>query len=204
MKLIGMSDSPFVRRVAISAKRLGLSFEHEQISVMRQFEAFSAYNPLVKAPTLITDDGTVLMESTVILEYLEKRAGPDKTLFPEALSDFVKGQRVIGLALIACEKTVQIVYEYNMRPADKMHPEWLTRVETQLGEAYSALDKELEGLTAFLGGDEPTQADITAACAWGFTRLVYPNLADPSKYPAIAALSKQAETLPEFISTPLV
>ena len=38
MKLIGMSDSPFVRRVAISAKRLGLSFEHEQISVMRQFE----------------------------------------------------------------------------------------------------------------------------------------------------------------------
>ena len=49
MELIGMSDSPFVRRVAISAKRLGLSFEHEQISVMRQFEAFSAYNPLVKA-----------------------------------------------------------------------------------------------------------------------------------------------------------
>ena len=204
MKLIGMSDSPFVRRVAISAKRLGLSFEHEQISVMREFEAFSVYNPLVKAPTLITDDGTVLMESTVILEYLEKLAGPGKTLIPDAFSDFTKGQRVIGLALIACEKTVQIVYEYNMRPADKLHPDWLARVETQLGEAYSALEKELVGVTEFLCGNQPTQADITAACAWGFTSFVYPNLANPETYPAIAALSKRAEALPEFISTPLV
>ena len=42
MKLIGMLDSPFVRRVAISAKLLDLPFEHESISVFRHFEQFRA------------------------------------------------------------------------------------------------------------------------------------------------------------------
>ncbi|WP_273744534.1 glutathione S-transferase N-terminal domain-containing protein, partial [Burkholderia mallei] len=63
MKLIGMLDSPFVRRVAISAKLLGLPFEHHSISVFRQFDAFKSFNPVVKAPTLLTDDGTMLVDS---------------------------------------------------------------------------------------------------------------------------------------------
>ncbi len=37
MQLIGMLDSPYVRRVAISLKLLGLPFEHRSISVFRQF-----------------------------------------------------------------------------------------------------------------------------------------------------------------------
>ncbi len=38
MKLIGMLDSPYVRRVAISAKCLGIDLEHESVSVFRHFE----------------------------------------------------------------------------------------------------------------------------------------------------------------------
>ncbi|MDB5739409.1 MAG: glutathione transferase domain containing protein, partial [Alphaproteobacteria bacterium] len=68
MLLIGMLDSPFVRRVAVSLKVLGLPFEHQSVSVFRHFDQFAALNPVVKAPTLIADDGTVLMESTLILQ----------------------------------------------------------------------------------------------------------------------------------------
>lgn len=75
MQLIGMLDSPFVRRVAISAQLLGLPFEHRPLSVFRNFEEFRQINPAVKAPTLICEDGTVLMESSLILQYLEARAG---------------------------------------------------------------------------------------------------------------------------------
>lgn len=82
MKLIGMLDSPYVRRVAISAKRLGIALEHESVSVFRTFEQFRQINPVVKAPTLILDDGEVLMDSTLIIDYLEALAGPDRSLMP--------------------------------------------------------------------------------------------------------------------------
>ena len=71
MQLIGMLDSPYVRRVAVSFQLLGLPFEHRSISVFRTFEQFHAINPVVKAPTLVCDDGTVLMDSTLILDYAE-------------------------------------------------------------------------------------------------------------------------------------
>ena len=72
MRLIGMLDSPYVRRVAISMRYMGLSFTHEAVSVFRHYDRFAAINPVVKAPTLVLDDGSVLMDSTLMLEYLEQ------------------------------------------------------------------------------------------------------------------------------------
>ena len=83
MKLIGMLDSPYVRRVAISLQLLGLRFEHQSLSVFRGFAEFQGINPVVKAPTLICDDGEVLMDSTLIIEYAEALARP-RTLMPTA------------------------------------------------------------------------------------------------------------------------
>ncbi len=85
MKLIGMLDSPYVRRVAISAKCLGIDLEHQPVSVFRHFEQFQQINPVVKAPTLVLDDGEVLIDSTLIIEYLEALAGPGKSLMPDPI-----------------------------------------------------------------------------------------------------------------------
>ena len=74
MILVGMLDSPYVRRVAISMKLMQIAFEHQPLSVFRTFDQFRAINPVVKAPTLVCDDGAVLMDSTLILDYLEVRA----------------------------------------------------------------------------------------------------------------------------------
>ena len=82
MQLIGMLDSPYVRRVAISMKRMGLPFEHRSISVFRRLPEFQKINPLVKAPTLVCDDGEILMDSTLIIDYLESLVAPDKRLMP--------------------------------------------------------------------------------------------------------------------------
>ena len=82
MQLIGMLDSPYVRRVAISLQLLGLPFEHQSLSVFRTFAQFQQINPVVKAPTLVCDDGTLLMDSTLILEYAEALAAPRRTLVP--------------------------------------------------------------------------------------------------------------------------
>ncbi len=75
MKLTGMLDSPYVRRAAISAKCLGSHWNTQSVSVFRHFEQFQRINPVVKAPTLVLDDGEVLMDSTLIIDYLEALAG---------------------------------------------------------------------------------------------------------------------------------
>jgi hypothetical protein len=66
------------------------------------------------------------------------RAGSTSSLCAQAL-------RRIGLALAACEKSVQVVYEHNLRPREKLHQPWLERVTGQLHAALQALQDEWEG-----------------------------------------------------------
>lgn len=208
MKLIGMLDSPYVRRAAVSAKLLGFSFEHEPLSVFRHFDAFKAVNPVVKAPTLLTDDGTMVLDSSLIVDYLDHLVEPERRLLPVDAAGRLRSLELIGLGLAAAEKTVQIAYEYGLRPDDKQHQPWLDRILGQLDGAYGALEARIVGTTGWLLGERITQADVTTAVVWRFTQYVradHPILGgvDAARYPTIAALSERAEALPEFVSTPL-
>jgi len=49
MKLIGMLDSPYVRRVAISMQLLDLRFEHESVSVFRTYPALGIFAEAAEA-----------------------------------------------------------------------------------------------------------------------------------------------------------
>ena len=200
MQLIGMLDSPYVRRVAVSLQLLGLPFEHRSVSVFRGFAQFAAINPVVKAPTLVCDDGTVLMDSTLIVDYAEALAG--KSLMPKGLAQRQRALRVIGLALAACEKSVQIVYEHNTRPADKWHQPWLDRVSGQLLAACGALEAELarEPLAATSAAID--QAGLSTAVVWQFIQQLTPEAAPASTHPLLQAYSAAVEQLPEFAAAP--
>ncbi|MCJ8143266.1 glutathione S-transferase [Ancylobacter sp. A5.8] len=205
MRLIGMLDSPYVRRVAVSMKLMGLPFHHEPVSVFRHFDGFAAINPVVKAPSLVTDDGVVLMDSTLILEFVERLAPETQRLTPPDIAALARNQRLTGLALAACEKTVQIVYEHELRPSEKRHAPWLERVEGQLRAAYALLEAETgEG---WLVDERVRQADVSAAVAFSFTRFILPEetLARIGfdALERLSALTARAEALPEFRSTPM-
>lgn len=197
MKLIGMLDSPYVRRVAVSLQLLGLDFEHEPLSVFRNFDEFRGINPVVKAPTLVCDGGEVLMDSTLILQYAESLAQP-RSLVPREPYAALRDLRVTGLALAAAEKSIQIYYEHTLRPAEKQHAPWLDRVTVQLREALVALESELAALPMPADEGHLTQGRITAAVTWGFVRKVLPAQASPSDYPALDRLSSDCEQLPVF------
>ena len=201
MKLIGMLDSPYVRRVAISLQLLGLRFEHQSLSLFRTFTEFQRINPVVKAPTLVCDDGTVLMDSTLIIEYAEAVAGA-RSLMPTTPALLQHDLRLLGLALAACEKSVQIVYECQLRPADKAYEPWVTRVTGQLLAAYAALEAEMIRQPLTAGSVKMSQAGLTTAVAWYFTQQMVPGVVPPDNYPQLAAFSAQAEALPEFRAAP--
>ena len=201
MKLIGMLDSPYVRRVAVSMQLLGLRFEHESISVFRGFAQFQRINPVVKAPSFVCDDGTVLMDSTLILEYAEALARP-RSLMPVDMPGLQRELRLIGLALAACEKSVQIVYEHNIRPAEKLHAPWVERLTGQMLAALGTLDAELVACPLAATSATMTQAGVTTAAVWDFARHAQPELASAAAFPAVAAFAAQAEQLAEFNAAP--
>jgi glutathione S-transferase len=201
MKLIGMLDSPYVRRVAISLQRLGLPFEHDPLSVFRSFAEFRRINPVVKAPTLVCDDATVLMDSTLILDYAQALARP-RSLWPAELPALQRELRLVGLGLAAMEKSVQLVYEDGLRPAEKRHEPWVERVTGQLHAAYAELEAELALQPLPAGRDTIGQAGITVAVAWDFTQRMLPQAAPPAAHARLAAFAAAAETLPEFLAAP--
>lgn len=194
MRLIGMLDSPYVRRVAVSLNLLGLDYTQEAVSVFRDFDHFRSINPVVKAPTLVADDGTVLMDSSLILEHIEHIA--PRSLLPKDAVAHTRALRQIGLALAACEKSVSIIYERNLRPAEKQHQPWLDRVAGQLRLAYAGLEAEVSDGWFAVG--EILQPEITAAVAWRFTQHVLPEIVPADDFPKLAALSARAEALPIF------
>ena len=198
MRLIGMLDSPYVRRTAIALRLLELPFEHEPLSVFSTFEQFSRINPVVKAPTLVCDDGTVLMDSGLIIDYAETLAG--RSLWPHELASRMHALRVTGLALAACEKVMQIVHEHYQRPS--VHAPWLERVNRQMLAALTALDGELARQP--LAADEKTltHAGLSAAIAWRFMQIKLQTPVADARCPALAAFSARAEALPAFAQTP--
>ncbi|MDE1183879.1 glutathione S-transferase family protein [Paraburkholderia sp.] len=205
MQLIGKLDSPYVRRVAIALAVLDLPFERRDVSVFRDYDAFAKINPVVKAPTLFEDDGTMLLDSTLILDYLDQKVDPARRLMPQDIATRLRALQVIGLALAATEKVMQIVYERNLRPAERQHEPWIDRVTTQMHAAFHALDTQLGTLIgnrdahdAWLLGDRLMLPDITVAVTWFFTHDLLPGAIDPADYPSIAAFAARAETLPAF------
>ena len=202
MQLVGMLDSPYVRRVAVSLHWMGLPFEHRSVSVFREFEAFAAVNPVVKAPTLVADDGTVLMDSTLILLHAESLATKRRSLMPTEPQAALRELRLTGLALAGCEKAVQTVYEKTLRPAEKQHAPWLDRVRGQMEAAFDALDAELQAAPLASDDARLTQAGLTAAVVWRFANALDAVPLDGARWPALGAHGQACEALDCFRAAP--
>lgn len=202
MILVGMLDSPYVRRVAISLQLLGLPFEHRSLSVFRTFDEFRRVNPVVKAPSLVCDDGEVLMDSSLILDYAEALAAPRASLMPADTAARQHALRLIGLALAACEKSVQIIYERSLRPAEKQHQPWVEWVTGQLRAAYAALETALRDRALRVANGTIDQAGLTTAVAWHFTQQTLPEVVVAADHPNLQDFSARAEQLPAFMAAP--
>ena len=199
MLLVGMLDSPYVRRAAITGTLLAVPFEHRSVSVFRHMEAFRAINPLIKAPTLVTDDGIAISESLLIIQHFEDVAG--RSLRPLEGVARRRDLALTGIGIVAADKAVSIEYE-RKRPEAQRYASWQERIVAQLHVALDLLDaaaKEGE-LTA---GPELLPSDIAAAIAWGFCRFVIPEFAPEERWPALAEQARACEALDVFKAWPI-
>lgn len=203
MKLIGMFDSPFVRRVAVSTKLLGVPFEHLDWSVGKDFERIRRHSALGRVPTLVLDDGEVLTDSAAMLDYLDELAGPERALLPRAGFERREALHLMSLAVGALEKGREQIYERLFRPPEKWHEPWVERCRAQMHGALAELERAAarERPAPWLVGGRLTQADVTVACAFTFLSDALAETLASAPYPALRVCIAHCEALPEFVAT---
>ena len=197
MILIGQYDSPFVRRVAIAMRLYGLPFEHRPWSTFGDADKIAPYNPLRRVPTLVLDDGEALIESAMILDYLDDRVGPEKALIARSGDVRRRHLRICALAMGLGDKAVSLLYERVLRK-EKQLELWVDRCKSQISGVLVMLEKERAAVkTPYWFGERIGHADIAVACVLRLTGEAHPELID-ARHPALKAHSERCETLPPF------
>jgi glutathione S-transferase len=201
--LIGMLDSPFVRRVAVSMQLLGMGYEHANWSVGRDYERIRQYNPMVKVPTLVLDDGEVLSESAAILDYLDQSAGPARALLPASGRARRDALRLMALSMLAAEKGRDQLQESIFRPKEKIHEPWLERLRSQMNGGLGELDRYCQSRASeqWLIGSAMSQADITVSCGFTYLNDALPDATVAARHAHLAKFVARCEALEPFSST---
>lgn len=199
MLLIGRYLSPFVRRVAVTLQWLDIPYEHRSLSPAHDADAVRPFNPMVKVPALVLDDGEILVESGAILDSILETA-PNQTLLPQSGAARRRVLQNCGAMTSALDKCVAAVYEKTKRPEEKIHAPFLELLTEQVrAGANQVNDRIAEG--QFGGIEQPTLADLTAAVGYTFIHQVLPDVVNAQAQPALAALAEAFENTEAFKAT---
>jgi glutathione S-transferase len=198
MQLVGMFDSPYVRRVAISMRLLDLPFEHRNWSVGADQARIAELNPLGLVPVLVLDDGEVLVESAAIVDYLDQRVGPSRALIPASGE---ARRRVLQLAALAsglADKARLQATEQFFRPVATRHEPLRLRLRGQMLAAGAALERACGSRehAPWLHGDAITQADIMLVCAMTYASEAAGLTVEEAPWPALRARRARLSALP--------
>lgn len=202
MILTGQLDSPFVRRVAIALHYYRLPFERNVISAYGDFDALLALNPLGKVPALELEDGSVLADSALILDYLDHHVGAKKALLPEVAALRAHLLRHMGIAVGLAEKAVEFRTETVRRPQEKRDSARVERILAQIAAALAWLEKHTPE-TEYLAGERLTHADIASTVTLTFILKKNPeHLGNERGFPRLRAHTAHCEALDAFASAP--
>jgi glutathione S-transferase len=197
MILIGQYDSPFVRRVGIALTLYDIPFEHRPWSSFADAEKIRPYNPLTRVPTLVLDDGAVLVDSHAMLDYLDSRVPIERALFPAREPARHLALAVAGLAAGFADKAVTLFYEKRMHR--EVSQSWVERCRAQMAAALAVLEADRAGRPGpYWFGDRIGHADIMVAAALRFAAEAHPGVVSLAASPALAAAAAHLEVLPAF------
>lgn len=196
MILVGQYDSPFVRRVAVTLHHYGIAFQRNAISVFTNASEMAAINPLVRIPSLVLDDGEVLIDSAAILDHLDETVGSARALTPRSGVARRRALQIIALGSGAVDKAGAQVYERHFHSPQAVNEDWIARCRDQMRGALTQLEAKLSG--DWFIGESFGQADITTAAMIGYLKLRLPEIDVARDYPRLEAHSARCETMACF------
>ncbi len=171
MKLYGHATSPYVRKVRIALREKNIRFEWIQESPHDAGNRIAALNPLGKVPVMETDDGRVLFDSALLIEYID-------TLTPERLIPSAEPERLrallwntLGTGIV--DAAVARLLE-DRRPASEKSQDFIARQEDKIARALAWADKADRG-RAYLVGERFSTADLGLGVALEYIDFRYPH-----------------------------
>lgn len=199
VELFGSLASPYVRKVRVAAielavmDRIGFTIVDPHAGPDR----LGKVNPLHKVPTLIADDGRVLLDSPVIAAWLDHTFGP-KLIPPQAPGRWaVLTVEALADGLLDAGTSVR---QERLRPPAEQSPGW---IDKQMAKVFRTLDR-LEADRAWRSGDGIDLGRIAVGCAIGWLEFRMPQekvLAGRPElgawYTAFAARPSMRQTAPE-------
>ena len=198
--LVGMLDSPFVRRVAVTLQRAGVTYARLPLRTFDQAEQFARYSPLKRAPTLVLESGEALFDSHLILTYLSERFPTVAALLPADSEKRLRCYQVIGVATGVADKAVSGIYEKVFHAPEHRHPTLMQRLQGQLVDALAWL--EARAPTAdWLEPGALSQADIAVGTALCFAREAHPDLVVLAQHARLRGWCERLDALEEFRDT---
>lgn len=199
MKLHWSPRSPFVRKVMVAAHELGLA---DRITTVRTVVAMAKpalellpENPLGKIPTLVLEDGTILYDSLVIIEYLDSLAG--HRLIPrEGPARFTELRRhALGTGFL----DLLILWRYER---DKPEPTraLIESFMVKTNAVLPALEAEIDAIAAAPLG----VAQITLAIAGDYMDFRFAELGWRARCPKLDAWQRAFAARPSMQATPVI
>jgi glutathione S-transferase len=164
MKLRYSPTSPYVRKVTVTAAEKGLADRIERVltNVWDPASDIGALNPLGKVPALVADDGTVLYDSPVICEYLDRLA-PVPRLLAEGGRERWTDLTLMALADGILDAGVARLLELRRPDSATRSEAWMARQWDKVVRGLDALERQAAGWT-----DAPTLGRIGVGCALGW------------------------------------
>lgn len=196
MKLYGSKTSPFARKVRVLAEELRLNdlIEEVQTDPFNPPAELLAANPLSKIPTLVTEKGEALPDSSLIVEYLMTR-GQGVAMLPRGSKRWPALRRA-RVAEGIIEAAVATLLE-KRRPESIIYPAFLDRQSQIILRSIEMLNLEVGALTE----DTPSIVEITVGVALAYLDFRMPYLDWRTNHDALLAWYQKFSQRPSMLNT---
>jgi glutathione S-transferase len=200
MKLTFSPASPFARKVRIAAIELGLihkiEFVPASVAPGTANEEYQRITPLKKLPVLITDQGDVILDSYVIVEYLNELAGG--SLIPDYGPNRWKVKSDHSLLQGMLDSMLLCRYEALVRPEALRWKDWSNDHWNRAWTGMARFEKRDDVLSGPL-----TIAQIGLVCVLGYADFRFADCGWRKAYPKLDAFHEEMLTRPSVkISLP--
>lgn len=206
MQLLANTTSPYVRIARVAMIEKGLEVEPTIVDPWADDPRLRAANAATRVPTLITDDGTPLTESLLIVQWLERtRPAPDGHGLHGADADVAAVLARAGIAMGVIDAAVHtiIIRKVTAPVLFDETPVGLRRRRT-MAEGMARLEAAVaDGAMAAPAdaGRTPTLDAIATVVALDYLRFRFDGQAWLPALPALDALSAALRERPSFART---
>ena len=194
MKLIGSKTSPYVRKVRVILAEKALPFEFVEENVWSADTKMAQFNPLVKVPALLLDDGRPIYDSVVIAEYLDSMPGGAKFIPADPRERAIaRTEEALGDGISDAGILMRLERQ---REAARQDPGWIARQQSKVEAGIAAASRAV----ATHKPGSITLGDIGLACALLWVDFRMPEM-NWRKDAALKSWIERLESRPSFAST---